>query len=476
MFQFLDADVFLTNRRTLRHLVALDLPIVAPMLKSEAMYSNFWCGMNEEYYYVRTEDYKEILGYTKIGQFSVPMVHSAVLINVDMIDYEKLTFNEEVLNARINGAYRGPNDDIITFAVAANLSEVSMYISNQKPFGFVPVPLEQEEELERDRERLVNIQILIIDEHGSVRVHESLKKFAPAPKKDKMGFDEIFMINLKRRTERRVKMQTNFDALGLDVRTFPAFDGKQLTDAKVAELGIQFLPGYLDPYHKRPMTFGEIGCFLSHYYIWETMVKEGIKVALVLEDDIKFEPHFRDNVASVFEQIKTAKQPWNLIYFGRKRLQDSNEPLVPHTTNLFYVDYSYWTLGYMLNLDGAKKLLAAKPLQKLLPVDEFLPIMFDRHPNAAYKNQFSKRDLVAWSVHPLLMYPTHYTGETGYISDTEDSSTVEPKEGDTDESSDSAEKKGKKGSFEEHSSSVEEKLPDPLMSTIVHNVELKTEL
>lgn len=443
------------------------------MLKSEAWYSNFWGGMSEYYYYVRTDEYKEILGLEKVGQFNVPMVHSAVLVNVNLVDYEKLTFNKETLNKRIGGMYHGPNDDIITFAISANQSGVAMYVTNKKTFGFVTVPLDKEETYDRELLRLANVLILIVDEHSEVRVHNSLKKFIPKPKKDKVGFDEIFLINLDRRQERRRKMEANFDILGLDVRHYPAFDGKQLSDEKVEKLGIKFLPGYLDPYHKRPMTFGEIGCFLSHYYIWETIVQEGLETVLIIEDDIKFEPYFRDNIASVFDQIKRCKQPWNLIYVGRKRLQDAYEPQVPNTTNLYRVDYSYWTLGYMLNLEGAKKLLAGKPLEKLLPVDEYLPIMFDKHPNEAHKNQFAKRNLIAWTTSPLLMYPTHYTGDKGYISDTEDSETVAAKEGDTDESSDSAEKKGKKGSFEDVGNSVETDLPDPVMSTVVHNIELK---
>lgn len=38
-----------------------------------------------------------------------------------------------------------------------------------------------------------------------------------------------------------------------------------------------------------------------------------------------------------------------------------------------------------------------------------------------YMSQFQPRDLKAFSVEPLLIYPTHYTGEPGYISDTETS-------------------------------------------------------
>lgn len=68
--------------------------------------------------------------------------------------------------------------------------------------------------------------------------------------------------------------------------------------------------------------------------------------------------------------------------------------------------------------------LAAKPLNNLLPVDEFLPIMFDQHQNSEWKKPFSNRNLVAWSATPLLLFPTHYTGDQGYLSDTEQSDII----------------------------------------------------
>lgn len=88
------------------------------------------------------------------------------------------------------------------------------------------------------------------------------------------------------------------------------------------------------------------------------------------------------------------------------------------------VGYSYWTLGYALSSSGARKLLDADPLSRLVPVDEYLPILFDKHPQDSWKKHFPRRDLVAFSAAPLLLYPTHYTGDKGYISDTEDSVIV----------------------------------------------------
>ena len=67
-------------------------------------------------------------------------------------------------------------------------------------------------------------------------------------------------------------------------------------------------------------------------------------------------------------------------YVGRKALHWRTEKLIPGTTVLVRPDYSYWTLGYLISHRGAQKLIDANPFSNLLPVDEYLPIMFNKHP------------------------------------------------------------------------------------------------
>uniref|UniRef100_I3LWE5 Glycosyl transferase family 25 domain-containing protein n=2 Tax=Marmotini TaxID=337730 RepID=I3LWE5_ICTTR len=182
------------------------------------------------------------------------------------------------------------------------------------------------------------------------------------------------------------------------------------------------LPGYRDPYHGRPLTKGELGCFLSHYNIWKEVVDRGLQKSLVFEDDLRFEIFFKRRLMNLMRDVEREALDWDLIYVGRKRMQvEHPEKAVPRVRNLVEADYSYWTLAYVISLQGARKLLAARPLAKMLPVDEFLPVMFDKHPVSEYKAHFSPRDLRAFSVEPLLVYPTHYTGDDGYVSDTETS-------------------------------------------------------
>jgi collagen beta-1,O-galactosyltransferase len=89
------------------------------------------------------------------------------------------------------------------------------------------------------------------------------------------------------------------------------------------------------------------------------------------------------------------------------------------------VGYSYWTLGYALSLNGASKLIHADPLSRLLAIDEFLPIMYDKHPNKEWASYFPSRELLAYAVYPVVVVPERYTHQPGYVSDTEDSFVFE---------------------------------------------------
>ena len=244
------------------------------------------------------------------------------------------------------------------------------------------------------------------------------------PKKSKLGFDEIFMVNLERRPDRYERMKYNFDQLGIDYKWVPAMDGRKITEEFLAEAGIKMLPEFSEPYHGRALTYGEIGCFLSHYRLWQQIVEEELDLVLIFEDDIKFEPYFISKLEYLKSELFDLEGSWDLVFLGRKILHNSEEPWLEGSEQLVKVDYTYWTLSYLLTLRGAKLLLAGEPLGKMVPVDEYLPIMYGRHPNSTWAQHFPSEKLRALSVHPLLVFPTHYTGEQGYFSDTEDANII----------------------------------------------------
>lgn len=60
------------------------------------------------------------------------------------------------------------------------------------------------------------------------------------------------------------------------------------------------------------MTLGEIGCFLSHFKVWQDVLKNGYEKVLVLEDDVRFEPFFRAKVGRMLDEL-TILQNWDLV-------------------------------------------------------------------------------------------------------------------------------------------------------------------
>ena len=85
---------------------------------------------------------------------------------------------------------------------------------------------------------------------------------------------------------------------------------------------------------------------------------------------------------------------FHFSYIGRKIMKGVHEERVPDSKHLVQVGYTYWTLGYILTNRGAHKLLDGKPLSRMVPVDEYLPIMYNRHPNKDWHKYFPNRNLI----------------------------------------------------------------------------------
>ncbi|XP_033643048.1 procollagen galactosyltransferase 1-like [Asterias rubens] len=405
-----DVDNFLENPDVLMQLMAHQKTVIAPMLESTKMYSNFWGGMNQKGYYKRTEQYVHILKRNVTGIFQVPMVHSTYLINLRDKKSTQLMYSAPP-------EYSGDVDDMLTFAFSARKAGIPFYVSNQEYYGSLLIPLDGKKSLTDDAEQMLHLKL----ESMVADAYLPSSEFIPvSPKlKTKFGFDEIYMINLKRRPERRQRIVLSLEELGIDFKIVDAVDGRALTDDDLKELGVDMLPGYRDPYHERVLTRGEIGCFLSHYFIWQEMVTEGFDKILIFEDDVRFKESFVPKIKALLQEINVNHLDWELLYIGRKIMEVDYESYLDGFQHVVKPSYTYWTLSYMLSLSGAQKLLAQKPLGKMIPVDEYLPIMFDVHPETDWADRFYPRNLKAYSVNPLLVEPTHYTGAENYVSDTE---------------------------------------------------------
>lgn len=112
---------------------------------------------------------------------------------------------------------------------------------------------------------------------------------------------KIFVINLKRSEARRKKIEAQLKKYNLDYEIFEAVDGYNLTDEQIAT--------HVDPNNKYvyPFKSAEVGCFLSHYSIYNKIKELNIPVALILEDDVNLSPNLSGLLPSIEKLIQNNK-------------------------------------------------------------------------------------------------------------------------------------------------------------------------
>jgi glycosyl transferase, family 25 len=171
---------------------------------------------------------------------------------------------------------------------------------------------------------------------------------------------KIFMLNMDRDTERREIMLDRLATLGLEAEILSAVDGRLLDAAD--------LPHGTEP----GLSLGEIGCYLSHVNSWKTVIQRELSYAIVLEDDVILSP----NLMNVVEEIITLEMPFDAVRLSYLR-PFRGIPVASLSRNMRLVlpkRPPFGSQGYLVSLDGAKRLLSRLAVPKQ-PID----VAFDRY-------------------------------------------------------------------------------------------------
>ena len=117
---------------------------------------------------------------------------------------------------------------------------------------------------------------------------------------------KVFIISLLRATERREHISTQMQEQNIPYEFFDAVDGRTLTEEQKSQADLELAEELLG----HTLVPGEIGCALSHIGIYEKMVEENMPSCIILEDDMIFDPQFKN----IIQKIETLKNDWELIY------------------------------------------------------------------------------------------------------------------------------------------------------------------
>ena len=162
----------------------------------------------------------------------------------------------------------------------------------------------------------------------------------------------IFVISLARAEERRAAMIRKLDAADVRYEIVDAVDGRTLD---LAQLKTQF---NREKFVRQIwyLNLGTLGCYLSHYRLWERMAREGVECALVLEDDIEWSGDF----FQVVREVVASEWHWEIVNLSTARPSRIVKRLgvVGDGRQFGLSDRSRaTTAAYLIRLSGAKKLL-----------------------------------------------------------------------------------------------------------------------
>lgn len=206
----------------------------------------------------------------------------------------------------------------------------------------------------------------------------------------------VFLINLDRSADRLARCAPILDALGLTWERVPGIEGKQLPPAQLAALNPHPAP------HGewfRPLTPGEIGCFLSHLRCWQLIEERGLDCALVLEDD--FQTHDACTLQSLqaLAASATGAHPWDVLKLTRLRQNAQHIATLAPATGQGKGPTLGLCFGGQGPEDGTAYLVSRRGAAKLTPKREHLlrPVDFEL-------KHFWERDLTVYSASPDLFW------------------------------------------------------------------------
>ncbi|CAM4185292.1 glycosyltransferase family 25 protein [Pseudoalteromonas byunsanensis] len=166
----------------------------------------------------------------------------------------------------------------------------------------------------------------------------------------------IFLINLEQSSERLEKSIARLALQNFTCERISGVYGKALSDIELIK---NYQPLLNKKLFYRPLSKGEIGCYMSHRKAWQAIVDRKLPYAIVLEDDFKI----TGNLEDVFAAISKIDVPWQLLklsaYQNRSRTIAFSYPIDTIFNLVVHKKAMTGCCAQAVSYEGAKRLLAA---------------------------------------------------------------------------------------------------------------------
>lgn len=159
--------------------------------------------------------------------------------------------------------------------------------------------------------------------------------------------NKIFIINLEKDRDRLLNSVKELNKYNLrNFEFINAVNGNKLNDDEYKNYTTSI--GY---YITSPSM---VGCGISHIKTWEKIVENNIEYSLILEDDFNFKANFLNDFN---ELMRNTPKNFDLLYLNSNLFTNKYLKISDINDYLYKPLFVFEMIGYVITLDGAKKLL-----------------------------------------------------------------------------------------------------------------------
>ncbi|HEV7331932.1 MAG TPA: glycosyltransferase family 25 protein [Flavisolibacter sp.] len=176
-----------------------------------------------------------------------------------------------------------------------------------------------------------------MNEHNSSR-KDGMKEFFGQMNQ---FFDKVFVITLRRATDRHAHIQRELD--GLHYELFFGRDKQDFTVEQLEREGI-YNEALARKHHRygKAMPPGMIGCSWSHAEVYKTILNEGHQKVLILEDDVVID---KNAVAVWGDALTELPAGWELLYLGFAE-KETVPPMALLKKAVYHLQHLFGGLNY----------------------------------------------------------------------------------------------------------------------------------
>lgn len=189
----------------------------------------------------------------------------------------------------------------------------------------------------------------------------------------------VFVINLDGSSDRLMSATKQLSEQNIEFERIPAVDGRGRDPQSFG----QYLPRKAVSYFDRPMTGGEMGCYLSHLLAAKTLLETKAQYGLVLEDDMQPQTSLKKKLPGIIGAINASDPNWEIINIGKSAHKLSTDIARLDEISVQHAHYfPLTTTALVWSRKGAKSFMSTQD-SIYAPVDFFFRKYFARR-NSGY--------------------------------------------------------------------------------------------